>query len=82
MKSKQIAGWATLALTVAVLAACGGDYYQVTDVGSGKTYYTRNVDRDDGHVEFTDKATGDEVSLEKFELREVTRQQYENAVRR
>lgn len=78
--SKRAAGWATLALAVPLLAACAGDYYQVSDVDSGKSYYTRDVDRDDGHVQFTDKATGDKVSLDKFEIREVTRQHYQNAV--
>lgn len=80
--SKRVAGWATLAVAVPLLAACGGNYYQVSDVDSGKSYYTRDVDRDDGHVEFTDKATGDKVSLDEAEIREVTRQQYKNAVRK
>jgi hypothetical protein len=68
-------------LLAALLAGCGGSYYQITDTNSGKSYYTRDVDRDDGHVEFTDKATGDKVGLDKFEIREVTSQQYKNAVR-
>lgn len=69
------------ALMAVSLAGCGGNYYQITDTDSGKSYYTRDVDRDDGHVEFTDKATGDKVGLDKFEIREVTRQQYKNAAR-
>ena len=41
------------------IAACGGHYYQVTDTASGKAYYTRDIDHDDGHARFVDKATGD-----------------------
>jgi hypothetical protein len=80
MKNIWIAGPALMLVTAALLAGCGGNYYQVTDADSGKSYYTRDIDRDDGHVEFTDKATGDKVGLDKFEIREVTRQQYKNAV--
>lgn len=81
IKDKRVAALAVVLMSAALLTACGGNYYQVTDTDSGKSYYTRDVDRDDGHVEFTDKTTGDKVGLDKFEIREVTRQQYKNAVR-
>lgn len=65
----------------AALAACGG-YYQVTDGNSGKSYYTKDVDRDDGHVRFKDAVSGDDVSLDSSEVSEVTEQQYKNATRK
>jgi hypothetical protein len=67
-------------VSLALLAACGGNYYQVTDTNSGKAYYTCDIDKDDGHVRFTDKATGDKVNLDSVEIREITREQYKNAV--
>lgn len=67
-------------VSLTLLAACGGHYYQVTDTNSGKAYYTCDIDKDDGHVRFTDKATGDKVNLNSAEIREITREQYKNAV--
>lgn len=69
-----------LVCAVVLLAGCGGDYYQVTDAAGGKTYYTRSIDHDDGSVRFKDQASGDEVILNSSEVREVTPQQYRNAV--
>lgn len=77
---KRAVAWPAMLVSLPLLAACGGSYYQVTESGSGKSYYTRDVDRDDGHLEFTDRATGDKVGLDKYEIREVTPQQYKNAV--
>ena len=81
MTSKRLRTWAALA-AIPLLAACGGHYYQVTAAGSGKTYYTRDVDHDDGHVRFVDKASGAKVNLDSVEVRKVSREQYENATRK
>ena len=80
MTNKQILKCTFAALLATSLAACGG-YYQVTDRASGKSYYTKDVDRDDGHVRFKDRATGDDVTLDSSEVSEITEQQYKNAVR-
>lgn len=82
MTGQRFLVWATMVLAMPLLAACGGNYYQVTDVSSGKAYYTRDVDHENGHVRFTDKANGDEVNLDAYEVREITKQQYRNAVRK
>ena len=74
---------ATVVATALIgLAACGGSYYEVTDVGSGKAYYTRDVDRDDGHLRFKDEASGDKITLGSGEVRRLTREQYQAAVRK
>jgi len=78
---KRFLAGTTLVLAMPLLAACGGNYYQVTDVKSGKAYYTRDIDHEDGHLRFTDKASGDEVSLDGYEVREITPQQYKNSVK-
>lgn len=82
MTSKRVVAWTSLVFVAPLLAACGGNYYQVTDTSSGKSYYTRDVGQEDGHVQFTDRASGDEVILNGVEIREITRQQYKNAVRK
>lgn len=68
MTSKRLRTWSAL-VAIPLLAACGG-----------KAYYTRDVDHEDGHLRFTDKATGDEVILDNAEVREITRQQLAGAV--
>jgi len=75
-------GAASFSVAVAALAACGGSYYEVTDVGSGKSYYTRDVDRDDGSLRFKDEASGDKVTLGSGQIRKLTREQYQGAVRK
>lgn len=79
--TQRVVAWAGLVIAATTLSACGGDYYQVTDTSSGKSYYTRDVERDDGRVHFTDRASGAEVILGGAEIREVTRRQYRDAVR-
>lgn len=79
---KRRLAWIVLALTMPLLASCGGNYYQVTAAGNDKAYYTRDVDHEDGHLRFTDKATGDKVILDNAEVRKITEEQYENAVRK
>ena len=81
MTSKRLRTWAALA-ALPLLAACGGHYYQVTDTASGKAYYTRDIEHEDGHARFVDKATGDKVNLSGFEVRKITEDQYKNAVRK
>lgn len=81
MTSKRLRIWTALA-AIPLLAACGGHYYQVTAAGGGKTYYTRDIDHEDGHLRFTDKATGDKVILDNAEVRKITEDQYKNAVRK
>ena len=82
MTSRRFPAWTVWVIALPLLAACGGNYYQVTDTGSGKSYFTRDIDRDDGHARFTDKVSGDKVNLSGFEVKEITEQQYKNAVRK
>lgn len=79
---KRVLAWTALAVAMPLLAACGGNYYQVTAADGGKSYYTRDIEHKKGHVQFTDEASGDEVSLDSSEIREITAQQYRNAVRK
>jgi len=80
MTGKGLRAWSALA-AISLLTAWGG-YYQVTDTASGKSYYTRDIDHEDGHARFVDKASGDKVNLSGFEGRRITEEQYENAVRK
>ena len=70
-------------LVVLSLAAvgCGSSYYIVNDPFTGKTYYTKDVDRfNSGNVSFKDEKTGKKVSIQNSEVQEVTNTEFENAL--
>jgi hypothetical protein len=80
INKRRFAALTVFLLAIPLLAACGGKYYEVSEAGSSKTYYTRDIDRDEGRLRFRDEATGDKVRLDSSEVREISQQQYKNAV--
>ena len=67
----------------ALVAACGGGYYQVRDSANGRTYYTRDVDNvGAGAVRFKDEASGAVVTVQRSEVKSMTRDDYQAAIRR
>ena len=67
-------------LTLAVVG-CGKKYYIVNDPFTGKTYYTRDIDRfNSGNVSFKDDKTGKTVSIQNSEVQEVTDSEYQKAL--
>ena len=69
-----------VALSVAAVG-CGSSYYIVNDPFTGKTYYTKDVDRfNSGNVAFKDEKTGKTVSIQNSEVQEVTISEYQKAL--
>jgi len=67
-------------LSVAAVG-CGSSYYIVNDPFTGKTYYTKDVDRfNSGNVSFKDEKTGKTVSIQNSEVQEVTSTEYQKAL--
>jgi len=66
---------AFLVLAGLSLAGCAS-YYQVTDPSTGKTYYSEEVERDDGAVTFVDANTGAEVTLQNTEVKEINKETF------
>jgi hypothetical protein len=71
-----------LLLSLLLLAACGGSYYRVKDVSSGRIYYTRDVDtkRRAGTVDFKDAKTGAKVTLQSSEVQKITEAEYQQGL--
>jgi hypothetical protein len=71
---------AIVGLVVAVLGGCG--HYIVTEPDSGKTYYTRHINRNLGNkvITFVDADTGAKVTLSESEVRKITKDEFDNAV--
>ena len=72
-----------LLLAVSILsgfmaAGCSTHYYRVTDPGSGKTYYTNNVERvwQGGALNFEDAQYGISVTLQSSEVKELSEDEF------
>jgi hypothetical protein len=82
MDSNKFVRRAALIVVALSLVACRS-YWEVTDSDSGRSYYTRDVDHDEGRLKFKDERTGDRVNLVgNSEVRELTRDQYHSAIGR
>jgi hypothetical protein len=66
-----------------ILYGCGG-HYLVHDPASGANYYTKDIDRvgDSGAVKFKDHATGSNVTIQQSEVKKISEDEYEAAVKR
>ena len=57
-------------------------YYRVTDPASGKTYYTTDIDKEDGGAAtIKDERTRSNVTLQSTEGREISEDEYEAEVK-
>jgi len=69
---------------VAVVMLCtscaANTYFQVTDPGSGKVFYTQEIKRNGSAVEFRDAKTAGVVTLQNSEIVQITQQAYNQAV--
>ena len=65
-----------------ILMATGCDhYYRVTDPGSGKTYYTTDIDERGGRIKMKDERTKSTVMLAASEVSEISKEEYEAEVK-
>ena len=65
-----------------VLAAGCTHYYQVSDPAGTKMYYTTGIDKTDaGAIRIKDEKTGAEVTLQSSEVKEISRDEYEGALK-
>ena len=74
MKTQLMSGLLVCGLLLTV-AGCSG-YYRVTDPGSGKTYYTTDIDGRTGGVKFKDDRTRATVILHSAEVSEISEEEY------
>ena len=74
MNTHMITGLLVCVLSLMV-AGCS-HYYRVTDPGSGKTYYTTDIDERGGGVKFKDDRTRSTVILHSAEVSELSESEY------
>lgn len=63
-----------------MMAGCS-NYYRVTDPGSGKTYYTTDIDERSGRLKFKDEKTGSTVTLHSAEVSDLSEAEYRAEVK-
>lgn len=65
-----------------VWAAGCTQYYQVSDPAGTRTYYTTDIDTtDNGAIKIKDEKTGANVTLQSSEVKEISREEYEAALK-
>jgi len=71
---------ASLLAATCLLAGCA--HHQVSDPTTGRTYFTRNAQRApySGAVIFTDGKTGELLTLQNTQLKQISREEYNRAV--
>jgi len=66
-------------MVLAFLTAGCSSYYRVTDPGSGKTYYTNEVEDAGraGAVKFKDAKSGSKVTLQSSDVKEISEEEFD-----
>ena len=82
MMSRALA-CAALCLLMLVVAGCA-TYYMVRDPGTGTAYYTTKIESagQAGAVKFKDARTGSVVTMQSSEVREISSDEYEAALKK
>lgn len=80
MGATRLSLW-TLCGMIAVLAGCS-HYYQVNDPAGAKLYYTTDIDKTKaGAITFKDQKSGSVVTLQSSEVKEISEDEFEAAVK-
>lgn len=66
-----------------MLAGCGGGYYQVNDPAGDRKYYTSDIDQKTktGALTFKDEKSGNMVTLQSSEVKEISKDEFKAAVK-
>jgi len=68
-------------LSVGMLAGCNRNYYAVTNLDSGRVFYTKKIKKHrSGSIRFIDRSNGNEVRISNAEIEEISKRQYNRAL--
>jgi hypothetical protein len=72
----RVGNVAALFLVLVLIAGCSS-YYKVSDVSTGKVYYTTDIGhRNGGAVEFKDAKTKSNITLQSSEVQKIDKDQF------
>jgi uncharacterized protein YdeI (BOF family) len=81
MKTTTIALWILCGMA-GLLAGCGGNYYRVNDPAGDRQYYTSDIEQSrTGAITFKDEKSGSVVTLQSSEIKEISEDEFEAAVK-
>ena len=81
MKKPTIALW-TICVIAGLLVGCGGNYYRVNDPAGDRHYYTTEIEKTKaGAITFKDEKSGSEVTLQSSEVKKISEDEFEAAVK-
>ena len=81
MKTTAIALW-TVCGMAGLLVGCGGNYYRVNDPAGDRHYYTTEIEKTKaGAITFKDEKSGSEVTLQSSEVKKISEDEFEAAVK-
>lgn len=60
---------------VLTIAGCSS-YFKITDPGSGKIYYSNEIEKEDGAIEFKDANSGSTVTIQNSEVTEISKEEF------
>ena len=68
-----------IALVFVMMGVGCASYYRVTDIGSGKTYFTQDIDRNrDGSILFKDETSSSTVTIQSSEVLEISKDEFKS----
>ena len=68
-----------IALVFVMMGVGCASYYKVTDIGSGKTYFTKDIDRNrDGSILFKDETSSSTVTIQSSEVLEISKDEFKS----
>jgi hypothetical protein len=81
MKTTHIALW-ILCGVAGLLAGCGGNHYRVNDPAGTREYYTTDIEKTKaGAITFKDEKSGGVVTLQSSEVKEISEEEFDAAVK-
>jgi len=81
MKTTHIAFWILCGM-ITFVAGCSGNYYRVNDPAGTRQYYTTDIDQTKtGSITFTDKKSGSVVTLQSSEVKKISEEEFNAAVK-
>jgi len=80
MAMRKALGVLALLPLLLLAAACTATYFKVTDLATGREYYTGDFARKDGAIHFKDARTGANTTVQNAQVLEIDQRTFDSGV--